>query len=225
MARPFNPLMAAAFLPIADRYVGFPLLLDEAVSRALSIMFGDDWLLYMTLDEQLKWRDDYSTSLLFSLQTGEVGSFVEHSATGRWYRVPKQHWWPSDRMSVSLDLVEGVWPGRCPEMIGGPVIVWRDEIEAHFVKRKAELNKLATREPPAVAPPANVNQVVFRRETRPTVLDEWFLSRVRSAPAKGYTIKEDVEAGKAVGISREKIRLLRGLHAPQHWKKSGKKRN
>lgn len=52
--------------------------------------------------------------------------------------------------------------------------------------------------------------------------EAWYRARVESAGPRGYTRGEDEEAGRVVGIGRDRVRELRNDLKPDHWSKGGK---
>ncbi|TZG25893.1 hypothetical protein [Sphingomonas montanisoli] len=233
-----------AFLNVPDKFAGYPVGIADAIDQSCAWHLGADWRLTMaSIDEAVIWSRQYERALSYALATGELAAYVQISSSEKYYQIPKDVWRAFTKEDANLPRTLpdfSTIPGYDARMAGCPILIWADALERWSSALSFRLGQLVTpvrvevseeeRASPAKSSPVSAEgqdissqATTFNRYSNWQEHGAWYTDRVSSAPPEGFTRKQDEEAGRLVGISRDRIRDLRGELAPEHWKKDGPK--
>jgi hypothetical protein len=129
------------FIFLPEKFAGYPLTLAEARQR----LHKDRWALkdfYLLSAEELK-ADNERTGVFMrrELAISQLHSFAQSPTSGAWYRIPAGYW--IDHRKGMDHMLRDWLKGELPqyvtaqpyltampaEIIGAPIVVWRDDID------------------------------------------------------------------------------------------------
>lgn len=134
------------FLPLPQKYVGYPLMLGEACQR----LHKDRWalrdLLLLPDSEREADRRQAQMYLWAKLASSELHAFAQARASGNWYRIPPGYWLDHRKgidgwaVQVMFDEIPAVvapasYLDSIPDdLIGQPIVIWREDLDQHLAQ-------------------------------------------------------------------------------------------
>lgn len=189
----------AAFLHIAEQFVGQPISLFEA-SRELSLMaaaIDASDLLGEEGSDADAWR-----FLLAGLQSSDPPAFVQIGLTGRWFQIPAEYLIDKNPAEppAALTPMEAA-AGYAPDMNDQPVAIWRSTLDLQLTllqavadaRRRVGADRLAPDSQPVPFPaqssdplwPEDLRTGLPGRASPAFLIDQEFRRRVRDKEVAG----------------------------------------
>lgn len=138
-------MLSNAFLPIPDSRAGTPISLEEAAGQVAGAGRGEWWILTHSTEQVLEAQFRGWRLLQGALSLGELGGYLQLLHTGRLVRIPARYWHhlvntPHPEPEF-IEFERG--PGFDPEMVGQPIMIWREELQAWLERKMAAFAALA----------------------------------------------------------------------------------
>lgn len=148
------------FLHTPERLAGYPITALEAADLFLEALVPDEVTrLYLPAEKRLKYHHLIKRALLLGLGGGGLRAYVQSPSIAAWYRIPSEYWFDvvaadgkfeqvADALPLpdTLQSREGV---KLPsdDLVGQPVVLWREEVTAYRQRSLELAGKLIAREP------------------------------------------------------------------------------